>query len=238
MGGGAGQGGGVHGRPSRRRRAGLAETPSAPGVYFLLGTGRRLLYVGTASDVRRRLQDHARSPRWEEVDDVRHELLRSATAALAREADILAALRPPWNKSHIDGYFSYVTVAPKGLTVGPRGTYGCFPHLGTGSLSAPGRACIDGFNALSRVVSTARVDSGLLHELLSGRSSQLLDLPVEHDQPHVRHGVERDRVLAAQFYEAGPRAMRTIRLRHGGRGRVSRRQFTEWIKEEVAELIR
>lgn len=220
-------------------RPGGASTnaPSLPGVYFLLGEGCRLLYVGKATDLRSRLASHARDERWRHVTEARWEPMRSASAALAREADILAALRPPWNKAHVDDYFSFVTISTRRLALGPDGDFGCFPHLGKGSLSDRGRACIDGFDALNRIVKVTDPDRDLLSAFLSGRSSVLLRAPIELDQPHIRHGVVRDRQLAARFYEHGPRAMRAIRLRHGGRGKVTREQFCQWIRLEVAESI-
>jgi predicted GIY-YIG superfamily endonuclease len=212
-------------------------TPALPGVYFLLDHDGEVLYVGKATNLRRRLADHARSERWRLVASVRYEVLDSAAAALAREADILAALRPPWNRAHVDDYFSYVTVTDKGLTVGPAGTYGCFPHLGKGALSEPGRACIDGFDALSRIVKTTSPERRLVHDFLTGRSDRLLRAALEIDQPHIAHGVRRDRLAAKGFYDAGPRAIRTLRLRHGGAGRVTQDQFVAWITEEVRAVL-
>ena len=219
-------------------RAEDAEVPSSPGVYYLVGEERRLLYVGKARDLRRRLQQHARTPRWEAVEQVRWETSASETAALQREADVLAALRPPWNKAHVDGYFAFVTVAAGRVTLVAEGEYGCSPHLGKGALSESGRACIDGFDALNRIAQTTAPDQALLDKFLSGRSSALLRTPLKVDQPHIIHGIERDRRAAAGFYEHGPRAMRELRLRHGGRGSVSRDQFTGWILSEVEELLR
>jgi hypothetical protein len=213
------------------------EAPPLPGVYLLLAADGRLLYVGKASNLQRRLHDHARTPRWCHVDAVRVEILPSGAAAVSREADILAALRPPWNKAHVDGYFSYVTVTPKDLRLGPAGDYGCFPHLGRGALSEPGRACIDGFDALNRIVKLTQPPFRLVHELLTGSSDRLLRADLDIDQPHIRHGIERDRRDAARFYAAGPRAMRRLRLDHGGRGPVSREQFIDWITGEVQSII-
>ena len=106
------------------------------------------MYVGKASDLRRRLLDHARSDELRGIAGIRYEVLDCEAAALAREADILSALAPR-NKAHVDDYFSYVSVTAEGLAFGSEGDYGCFPHLGRGALSEPGRACIDGFDALT-----------------------------------------------------------------------------------------
>jgi len=211
------------------------DVPASPGVYFLVGGRRQLLYVGKAADLRRRLADHRRSGRWTDVVDVRWELHPSARAAELREADVLLALRPPRNKAHIDDHFAFVRATPRGLELGRDGDYGCFPQLGTGAGSLTGRMCIDGYNALARIA--CRAEPASLHELLSGRRDDLR-IDLDGEQPHVAHGVRRDRALASDFFVAGPSAMRALRLRHGGRGRVQREAFVRWITDEVEELLR
>ncbi|MEX0874092.1 MAG: nucleotide excision repair endonuclease [Actinomycetota bacterium] len=54
------------------------EAPTRPGVYFFLGPNSELLYVGKATNLRRRLLDHAhasatdvRDVRWMECADER-----------------------------------------------------------------------------------------------------------------------------------------------------------------------
>ena len=212
-------------------------TPALPGVYFLLDPTRRLLYVGKAGSLRRRLLDHSRTPRWQAVGLVAFEAARSEAQALAREAEILAAVQPPWNKSHIDTFFAFVTPTQRGLTLTRTGEYGCFPHLGHGAMSDAGRACIDGFDALHRIVKTTRPDRRLLHLFLTGQSDALLRVDLDIDQPHIRHGVERDRIVARGFYRAGPQAIRRLRLRHGGRGVVTRAQYIDWVHGELIELL-
>jgi len=210
-------------------------------VYYLLGPSRELLYVGKAIDLDRRLADHARDSRWwGDVVDVRWEVMPSEAAALAREADVIVALQPPRNKSiRGDGFYSFVSVAAKGLALGRDGEYGVFPHLGSGAGGYTGRMCIDGFKALDRVVRATRPPRELLHAFLSGTSDRLLRVPLDDiDQPHVRHGIERDRAQSRTFYASGPKAMRALRLRHGGRGRVTREQFVAWIRAEVDEVLR
>lgn len=215
----------------------LDRVPASPGVYYLLGANDRLMYVGKASDLRRRLGDHARSRRWDHIERVCFETVGSPDAALVREADVLAALRPPWNKAHVDNYFSFVGVGPKGVNLAKDGDYGCFPHLGKGAVSGPGRDCIDGFDALARMVKTTRPEENPVRKFLAGSSDSLLREELDIDQPHIRHGVQRDRRLASRFFQSGPRAMRELRLRHGGRGPVSRDEFTAWITEEVNAVI-
>ena len=226
---------------SRQRRDMLpVDAPTAPGVYYLLTETGRLSYVGKAANLRRRLGDHARDARWTRIADVRWEVLPSETAAIAREADVIVALQPARNRAiRRDQYYSFVTIGRRGrLELGNGGDYGCFPHLGPGAYSEPGRACIDGFKALNHVIRVTRPDEQLVHAFLSGTSDHLLRIDYDEEQPHVRFGVERDRRWAQGFFEAGPRAMRALRLRHGGVGPVTRQQFVEWIRAEVEEVIR
>jgi hypothetical protein len=208
-------------------------------VYYLLTPTRRLSYVGKASNLRRRLAEHARSPRWANIADVRWEMVGSDLAAQAREADVIIAMRPARNRAiKHDAYFSFVTVGSRGLELGADGEHGCFPHLGRGAYAQPGRHCIDGFKALDRIVRDTKPDRALVHAFLAGEHDDLLRVELDIDQPHTRHGIERARVEAAQFFLAGPQAMRKLRDRHGGAGLVTRQQFVAWIKAEVEELLR
>ena len=218
----------------------VVDAPTGPGVYYLLTRTRRLSYVGKAANLRRRLGDHARDPRWVRIADVRWELVGSEAAAIAREADVIVALQPPRNRAiRRDEYYSYVTIGPRGrLQLGRQGDYGCFPHLGHGAYSAPGRACIDGFTALGHVIQATSPGHDLVDDFLSGTSDRLLHIDHHEEQPHVRFGVERDRRTAKAFFDAGPRAMRTLRDRHGGTGLVTREDFISWIRTEVDELLR
>lgn len=215
------------------------DAPPVPGVYYLLTPTRRLSYVGKASNLRRRLADHARDPRWSTIADVRWEVVGSDLAAQAREADVIIALQPPRNRAiRADGYFSYVSIGAKGLALGKDGEFGCFPHLGRGAYCQPGRHCIDGFKALQHVVASTHPAPELVSAFLLGESDALLHVEIDTDQPHVRHGIERSRADAARFFVAGPKAMRTLRRRHGGRDVTTREEFVEWIRAEVDELLR
>ena len=216
------------------------DAPGVPGVYYLLTKTGRLSYVGKAANLRRRLSDHSRDPRWDRITDVRWELLRSEAAAIAREADVIVALQPARNRAiRGDQFYSFVTIGRRGrLELGDAGDYGCFPHLGRGAYSEPGRACIDGFKALEHVIRVTKPDQALVDAFLSGASDGLLGIDYDEEQPHVRFGVERDRRTAKGFFEAGPAAMRALQLRHGGDGQVTREQFVEWIRAEVNEIIR
>jgi hypothetical protein len=233
---------GGRGSPSHGQRWDVhtVDAPTSPGVYYLLTGMGRLSYVGKAADLRRRLGDHARDPRWARIADVRWEVLPSEAAAIGREADVIVALQPARNRAiRGDEFYSFVTLGRRGrLELGNTGEHGCFPHLGRGAYSEPGRACIDGFKALDHVIRATRPDQELVHAFLSGSSDQLLRIDYDEEQPHVRFGVERDRRSAKRFFEAGPEAMRALRLRHGGTGPVTRSQFVEWIRAEVDEVIR
>lgn len=216
----------------------VADAPSAPGVYYLLTRTRRLSYVGMAASLRRRLGEHARDPRWTNITDVRWEVQPSVAAALAREADVIVALQPPRNRAiRGDAFYSYVTVG-KGprLELAKMGDYGCFPHLGRGANSAPGRACIDGFKALGHVIRVTKPDRALIHDFLTGADDALLEIDYAEEQPHLRFGVERDRRTAQGFFDAGPAAMRALRLRHGGTGTVTKDQFVAWLRAEIDEV--
>ena len=147
--------------------------PTCPGVYFFLDEDRRLLYVGKAVNLRRRLQQHAKErpysdrSKYARVRTVAWEELADDDAACAREADLIVALQPARNRSIAGGAtWSYlvVDVDSKGdqgcrfsIVAGDPPSrkgdvYGCFPHLGKGQSSRPGIACSDGLTALLRLL--------------------------------------------------------------------------------------
>jgi predicted GIY-YIG superfamily endonuclease len=158
-----------------------AAAPPTPGVYLFLGDDRRLLYVGKAGNLRRRLQQHAKAEpqpmevrrlrTYGEVREVVWEETATEAAAASREADLIVALRPRGNASIVDGgRWTYLVVTtsddadgrttfvltpepPAGRNRRPgRRVYGCFPHLGKGVAAAPAIACSDGFAALLRLL--------------------------------------------------------------------------------------
>lgn len=146
--------------------------PTCPGVYFFLDDDRRLLYVGKAVNLRRRLQQHAKEPptsarsKYARVRFVAWEELADDDAACAREADLIVALQPAQNASIVaTATWSYLVVTREGVGDGCRFSlvsheppptkghvYGCFPHLGKGQTSRPGIACSDGLTALLRLL--------------------------------------------------------------------------------------
>ena len=150
-----------------------ARAPTSAGVYFFLGAHSELLYVGKAAHLHTRLAQHAHAKPgagrrlavlYQRVADVRWEVLPDEEAAATREADVIVALRPPFNASIAgDGRWNYVVVEPEGdglrfdltgdavVTTSGR-AHGCFPHLGRGVSSRPAIACSDGYTALLRLL--------------------------------------------------------------------------------------
>jgi hypothetical protein len=78
-----------------------ADAPSTPGVYLLKDVAGRVLYVGKANNIRRRLRTHFAARRWQ---GLKAEFARAVAAewqavgseleALLREAEWIEALRP------------------------------------------------------------------------------------------------------------------------------------------------
>lgn len=93
--------------PAQRRKRSFAEQlPSAPGVYLFRGPGEEVLYVGTATDLRRRVRSYftGSEPRRRmremvalaiRVDSVR---CAHSLEAGVRELRLLAAHAPPYNR--------------------------------------------------------------------------------------------------------------------------------------------
>jgi GIY-YIG catalytic domain len=242
-----------------------ARAPLAPGVYFLLGADSTLLYVGKASNLRRRLASHThKGSLYEHVAAVRWELCDDPEA---READLILALQPVFNASiSTDGRWRYVVVEPGcvGLAV-DGGDYGCFPHLGAGVTSVPGIACRDGYGALLRLLWAAgpgppypaqlarrappdrcdlTVDGSLqpaLHAFLSGTTDRLLSELARRTAPldaYLQTALARDIEAARRFFRYGPHAVRALRLRHGMRsGPMSRERIEQLLRDEVRAAI-
>ncbi|TCN39048.1 GIY-YIG catalytic domain-containing protein [Kribbella orskensis] len=160
-------------------RAAAAEAPREAGVYLFLGERGEVLYVGKAGDLRQRLRQHAgvRGPgsgldeRYDLVRRVVWEVAVDEAAAVWREAELIFALRPPFNANTglrgaaavgMDPRAPYVVV--REVAAGVLGfslepvlpsigrAYGCFPHLGKGVASRLGIACSDGYTALLRLL--------------------------------------------------------------------------------------
>ncbi len=155
--------------------------PVGPGVYLFIGSDHDLLYVGKAANLRRRLQGHARAPagvdlrgdaRVDRVAAVGWQECATEREALLREADLIVALRPPYNAVRAHGpAATFVTLehdagTPGAVTFGlvvaaptPRGevaVYGSFPHLAKGGASSPAKWTKRGFTALLRLLWAAQ----------------------------------------------------------------------------------
>ncbi len=86
-------------------RAGRRSVPAAPGVYTFLDAAGAPLYVGKSVDLRSRLSSYFAAPARRKTArlmrlaiDVRAERQGSEFAALLREAELILALRPPFNR--------------------------------------------------------------------------------------------------------------------------------------------
>ncbi|ACU35330.1 DNA polymerase III, epsilon subunit [Actinosynnema mirum DSM 43827] len=90
----------------RRKRSLAADLPSAPGVYLFRGPSEEVLYVGTASDLRRRVRQYFTA------SETRHRLREMVALAVrvdwvecahpleaqVRELRLIAAHRPAYNR--------------------------------------------------------------------------------------------------------------------------------------------
>lgn len=93
--------------PSQRRKRGLADSlPHSPGVYLFRGPNDEVLYVGTASNLRRRVRQYftaaERRSRVKEMvglsERVDHVECAHPFEAEVRELRLLAAHHPPYNR--------------------------------------------------------------------------------------------------------------------------------------------
>ncbi|GAB2602036.1 DEDD exonuclease domain-containing protein [Pseudactinotalea suaedae] len=93
--------------PARRRRSTLADhLPRSPGVYQFIGPGAEVLYVGTATDLRRRVRQYftaseKRQRIGEMVDlatEVRGIPCATRLEAQVRELRLIAEHDPPYNR--------------------------------------------------------------------------------------------------------------------------------------------
>ena len=164
----------------RRVLAGAAQrAPAGPGVYCLLGAEAELLYIGKASNLRRRLLDHARNAAVHGefrphaiapfVHEVRWTLCTDEREAVCREADLVVGLSPRFNANMAEDAFTYVCVQRHGedrlhLRLAtdeakpPGRTYGAFSHLGKGKASWVAVRCNAGYSALLRLAWVAFAD--------------------------------------------------------------------------------
>ena len=169
----------------------IEEAPTGPGVYLLVADGDRLVYVGKASNLRRRLREHARADRrtfrsivavrWEETPDER--------TALVREADLIVLLKPRGNRSHTaQNKHCYVRITDEGASrielVDDVCGYGTFPHVAKGTFSQAATLTKAGFTSLLRllwVVQPERARAARIPGRIAGASPPLSHASVIED---------------------------------------------------------
>jgi excinuclease ABC subunit C len=100
------------------------DLPRAPGVYFMLGEGGEILYIGKAKVLRNRVSSYRRIQRGAQppypahlvemvslIREIRWEVCKSEAEALAREYELLHAIRPPYNTADTEeAIYLYVTL--------------------------------------------------------------------------------------------------------------------------------
>jgi hypothetical protein len=168
----------------------------------MLDARGQLLYVGKASNIKRRLDGHSRGAK--RPRDVRAERIVDAVAevrwivcpnereAHCLEADLIVAFVPPFNASMATEVYTYLHVAPGrdgslcfSLEAEPSSrsgrVYGGFPHLGKGRASWRGKRTNAGYSALTRLLWVTFADDTARTRIparLRGTSP-----PVEHRSP-------------------------------------------------------
>ena len=94
--------------PFRWQHTSTDAAPASPGCYAVLARGR-VLYLGSAVNIRKRLQDHGLGCRWSrrrcpwgELSSIELRTCGSRRFGdwLAREARLIRRLRPPGNSKH------------------------------------------------------------------------------------------------------------------------------------------
>lgn len=105
----------------------LAEDlPTTPGVYLMRDRDGEVLYVGKASDLRRRVRSyfgpggrHGRliGRALERLERLDHEVCDTELDALLRESTLLLTLRPPCNRRGTGSTTRYLWVSPDGPPV-------------------------------------------------------------------------------------------------------------------------
>jgi len=199
--------------------------PRAPGVYRFRGRGSRVLYVGRAVDLRRRVGSY-----WGDLGDRGHlrrmvpliEGVEAAVCASAHEAawlerNLLDARRPPWNRSRGEESAVHLRLDGRARSVGlsvvhrvgpgppPAGVRWFGPYLG----GERARLAIAGLQRVIPAAYTAdgltrgQVDLGRVLGAGAGERAQLLGalravLDRDPDAVHqVRAGLARRRDDAA-----------------------------------------
>jgi hypothetical protein len=167
-----------------------------------------LVYVGKASNLKRRLEGHSRGPQSrrdpraarivKSVREVRFIVCETEREALCLESDLIIAFVPPYNAAMAFETYTYLSVEPHRRGVRfvltdqrPPASgrhYGGFPHLGKGRASWRGVRTNAGYSALLRLLWVAFADDAARVRIpgrVCGQSP-----PVDHISPtdpaHVR----------------------------------------------------
>lgn len=86
----------------RSRAAGIKRSDPRPhSVYVHLAADGTVLYVGISLDAIQRTAAHRNGGWWEQVASIRIERLPDRAAALAREAELIAELKPIYNRDGV-----------------------------------------------------------------------------------------------------------------------------------------
>ncbi len=96
----------------------LKDVPRLPGVYFMLGQEGEILYIGKAKNLRKRVSSYRRLRQGSSpsnlscpehlvemvslIREIRWEVCKSEEQALAREYELLHAVRPPYNTADVE----------------------------------------------------------------------------------------------------------------------------------------
>jgi excinuclease ABC subunit C len=100
------------------KRADYKKLPETPGVYIMKDSAGRVLYVGKAGNLRRRVSSYFERPHDVRIEtlvakivEIDHEKTDTALEALIREAELIRTLTPPFNvKEKDDKSFLYIGV--------------------------------------------------------------------------------------------------------------------------------
>lgn len=191
----------------RRKRHLAADLPHAPGVYLFRGPGDEVLYVGTSSDLRRRVRQYFTAGEGrrriremvglaERVDAVEcaHPL-----EAQVRELRLLAAHRPRYNRrSKAPDRVWWVVLTEEAF---PRLSVVRTPRDGALGPFSSRRAATDAVDAVQDVVALRRCTQRIPARTPRGVPCALSELgrcgaPCAGGQPPEQYRPEPDRVLA------------------------------------------
>ena len=107
----------------------LAKLPDTPGVYFFLGKGKKILYIGKATSLRSRVRSYfapdlvtARSPliakMVESAENIEFRETLSVLEALLLEADLIKKFKPAFNtKEKDDKSFNCIVITKEDFPV-------------------------------------------------------------------------------------------------------------------------